>query len=194
MGGGTSSGKSPHGPALRKVLRTTENTINKNPYETMVAYDDQGNEIANVSQKNATRVGISAQTGQKLRDAVVTHNHPDDGGTFSTDDVKTAVTLSVQEMRAVDNNGNFFSLRKMYGRKIGTQPPSNYHSFGSAYTRAMNKYNKTVASPQYWNDVNTIGKQAAAKKHWKAIDDFCRDWLRNNAATYGWKYTEGKNK
>lgn len=73
-----------------------ESSIRNNKFETGAVLDKDGNVIASfVGEKSKVSIPTAA-----ARNATISHNHPS-GSSFSIQDLKTASTLNLQEVRAV---------------------------------------------------------------------------------------------
>jgi hypothetical protein len=91
----------PHGERLASRLAAKERKLSKRQrYEEAVVFAANGEEMFTVKGGRWT-VDFSNHVGE-LADRIVTHNHPNDGGSFSVEDVAFAIRWNLAEFRAVD--------------------------------------------------------------------------------------------
>lgn len=98
---------------LRRVLRAEEGRIAGLPHEEASVFALDGTPILEgVTQRRRGDVYFSPEHQLRLRDAVVTHNHPS-AQSFSYADVALAVEHDVAEIRAVGvgRNGRRYTYR-----------------------------------------------------------------------------------
>ncbi len=90
----------PTADQLRPVLTQHETELaTRSKTEKLVALDARGRVIAELTgTKN--KVSIPADVAPRLKDAIVTHNHPE-GSSFSPADLRAARNLDMKEIRAV---------------------------------------------------------------------------------------------
>ncbi len=95
------AGDTPRSRMLVAKARAFEDTVANAKLERGVAWDADGNVLLE-KQGTATRVSFGWDEVQKMRGAsLYTHNHPDEGGTFSPADFNFTLRLNVQRFRAV---------------------------------------------------------------------------------------------
>lgn len=94
--------------AKKELLKAEESIKNRNR-EIMEVYDASGKYIM-TKRGGASNVYLSILDYRKLKNAVVTHNHPS-GGSFSIDDVKFLKVTPISELRVSTNDGVYY-LRK----------------------------------------------------------------------------------
>jgi hypothetical protein len=95
-------------PAGSRRLKFDEIRIRSQHYETAAVYDANGNEIF-VKDGNGNSVNFTPDEIEKLKGAVLTHNHPT-SGPLSDDDVFLAVHRGLREIRAVGRDGSLYQL------------------------------------------------------------------------------------
>ncbi|MGV8164636.1 MAG: hypothetical protein ACLKAK_07250 [Alkaliphilus sp.] len=92
----------PQEVALAKVLRQKETEIAQLEYERAYAFDRQGKALLT---KDGSRNEIAFTLDERRliagKDVVLTHNHPDKGGSFSLPDILFSSVNDLGEMRAV---------------------------------------------------------------------------------------------
>ncbi len=182
MGGrGSASGLS---GTLRNRLAAYENRIRSDQVETAVVFDAKGNVLIDKSDGNENQVAFDSSDLPQLHDAILTHNHPN-GSTFSDDDLNLAYTCGVRILRACHENG-FYQIERQF--KIGEDVPYHYEDFGYDYDRAVAQYQATTVDQVWFSSAQTYED---AERCNTMLNDYRRDWLRQNAARYGWKYTDG---
>ena len=93
----------------KKELLKSEQTISERDYETMEIYDSKGKFLSSKRGK-VDSVSISPLDYFKLKNAVVTHNHPS-AGSFSFTDLKFLKRMPISELRVSTINGSYY-IRK----------------------------------------------------------------------------------
>ena len=93
----------------KKELLKSEQTICERDYETMEIYDSKGKFLSSKRGK-VDSVSISLLDYFKLKNAVVTHNHPS-AGSFSFTDLKFLKRMPISELRVSTINGSYY-IRK----------------------------------------------------------------------------------
>ena len=100
---------------LERCLASAEDTLRRKlDFEEIRAFALDGTELARHTSRHAGAVYISDEVGERYKDAVVTHNHPNEGVGLSYFDVRTAIDFDWDEIRAVDAKRQLFtdSLRR----------------------------------------------------------------------------------
>lgn len=92
-----------------KELLQSEKTLSKRMFETMEVYSSDGKFIM-VKRGNVNSVKLSLLDYFKLKNAVVTHNHPS-GSSFSFTDLKFLRNMPISELRVSTPEGVYF-IRK----------------------------------------------------------------------------------
>ena len=93
----------------KRELHKSEQSIGKRTKETMEIYDANGKFIMS-KRGGESSVRISLKDYTKLKNAVVTHNHPS-GGSFSFTDLKFLKRMPISELRVAASNGAYY-IRK----------------------------------------------------------------------------------
>lgn len=92
-----------------KELLQSEKTLSERIFETMEVYSSEGKFIM-VKRGNVDSVKLSLSDYFKLKNAVVTHNHPS-GSSFSFTDLKFLRNMPISELRVSTPEGVYF-IRK----------------------------------------------------------------------------------
>lgn len=92
-----------------KELLQSEKTLSERMFETMEVYSSDGKFIM-VKRGNVDSVKLSLSDYFKLKNAVVTHNHPS-GSSFSFTDLKFLRNMPISELRVSTPEGVYF-IRK----------------------------------------------------------------------------------
>lgn len=142
-------------------MHKSEQSIGKRTKETMEIYDATGKFIMS-KRGGESSVRISLKDYTKLKNAVVTHNHPS-GGSFSFTDLKFLKRMPISELRVAVSDGAYY-IRKpdkwpeelkdiQYMEKIYKQIEK---SLKSKYQRMYNegRITKSERYQMYRNDVN----------------------------------------
>lgn len=93
----------------REEILKAEKSIKNRKRETMEVYSASGKYIM-TKRGDSNSVSLSVFDYRKLKNAVVTHNHPS-GGSFSTDDIKFLKAMPISELRVSTDEGTYF-IRK----------------------------------------------------------------------------------
>ena len=167
--------------AVVKVIRDGESKIRNQRFESGVCVDKDGNKIFEASDGEADSINLTAYAS-KMKDTVLTHNHPN-GATFSVEDISTAVTCGLAEIRACNKNGAY-SLVRQYD--LDGKKPGKYMDFALDYQKAKREIKDKIdkiwlASDQTSEDAEKCNGLTYGAWH---------RWLQLNAEKYGWIYTE----
>lgn len=169
--GGDADGRS---VGLTMNLKYYEKDIRRQPVEYGVLLASTGRLKFKKTDNNPGQVSYTYKEAKRMRDAVLTHNHPDSGGTFSPADLRCAVSTGLKEIRAVDKHYTYSLVRQF---TIGKNIPSKYNDFSRDY----GKY--ASSRRRYWSLNAKSGREATRK----LLDDL-NGWLEQNSASYGWQY------
>ena len=184
MGGrGASFGSAEY--KIRETLKNEENKIRNLPVEHASVIGKDGTVIFTKSENKADEVNFTTKEASMFKDNVFTHNHPN-GSLFSSDDINLAFVTALKEMRACHANG-YYSLERQFN--VGANVPQKYFNFSSDYEQAIANYKTNVTDKEWASSKQT---SADADRLNKKVHDFMADWLKKNAMSYGWKFTEGK--
>ncbi len=166
---------------LRNQLRIAEGKIRRNKYESAIILDSKGRIVLD---KRGARysVGFTQDDIDKMKDMVVTHNHPRAlgktgiaaiGHSFSMQDIVLAVNANVKEIRAVTPTYTFSLKRPAKGWGVSPkQVEVAYREAGKEVKMEMRKYLNKVGRTQSSYDrvdasyYNQINKRLAAKFGW----------------------------
>lgn len=111
---------------LYRKIASTENDIRMNKkFETGVVFNSKGNVLID-KRGDSTSVSFIKEELIKMKDGIMTHNHPRGwgypekslgriGNSFSSDDINLAVRWDLAEMRAVTPNYTFVMRRPVGG-------------------------------------------------------------------------------
>ena len=106
--------------AAREEILKSEKSIRNRKHETMEVYSASGKYIM-TKRGDSNSVRMSILDYKKLKDAVVTHNHPS-GGSFSSDDIKFLKTMPISELRVSTDEGTYFIRKpKNWPKEINTR-------------------------------------------------------------------------
>lgn len=161
-------------------LSRIESRIRSNPVETAALIGPNGDVLLDKSDGIANAVHFTAEEASMMVDGTLTHNHPG-GTTFSKEDVDLAVSRGLRSIRAVHSGGSY-ELRRQFN--IGDAVPNKYARFSGDYESAVSKYMRNTVD-KIWNDTGDADRCNGM------VADYRRQWLRDNSASYGWKYKEG---
>lgn len=171
---------------LANNITAAEKGIRFNPYETLVAFDENGNEVYRVKgQQFSVRYD-----GKKTIDMFVTHNHPRSlgktglasfGNAMSPADLKGMVAFNQAGMRAVAPNRTYSMRRPKTGWGV------SYHAFSKKLSSIQDSVTK--ADRAFLKSYKGDKSLAAARlnsTYWHRVN-------KKVAKTFGWEYTSKKN-
>lgn len=162
----------------RKELLRSEETMCKRTYEKMEVYGSDGEFILSKSGK-ADSVNISVLDYFKLKDSVVTHNHPS-SGSFSFADLKFLKRMPISELRVSTVNGVY------YIRKPKTWPEEIKSS--EKMLEVYNQIEKDLR-PKYKKMYND-GKIDKVERHIMFKDEVNRVFSERYGIEYGFELYE----
>ena len=177
----------------KKRVNKLESGIKSGKTETAIIYNDKGEEIARRhGTENACE--IPPENEVSLKGMRLTHNHPS-GTTFSAEDLAVFQFRELKEIRAVGSTGTTFSLRLKDPSKCeGKNFALDYHNArmkfekencDPAWESAKMKYSAGAISVKQLNSIaKTLNQQ---------VYEYRRKWLKENAESYGFVYTEENN-
>jgi hypothetical protein len=181
QGGGSSSGSNGAGTALSEdgIVKVSEMELRYLSYlrdrETGIIFDIDGNEITRTGGDSDVVVW-SDDDIVLMKDAVMTHNHPVTGGSFSISDVELAMKADMVEIRAVGRD----SLDNVYVYRL-TRPPAGWGELGKYY-ETVGTSNDAVKN-ELWAKINdrVIAPSKAEFTHNHEV-------MKRVADRMGWNY------
>lgn len=177
-------------PSIYDKIRETEQQIRQNKeFETGVVFDKNGNILVD-KRGSARHVAFTRDECAKMKDAILTHNHPGGwkyaenklgrvGNSFSGDDIVLAIAYNLEEIRAVTPLYTFSMKRPKDGWGINWKKARE--SFASAKS-SVNKYMNAY--------FDKVGRDV--ENHERANAIFYHLVNRKLAKKYGWEYTKTK--
>lgn len=133
---------------LLAALKNIEDEIAQYAVEHAAIY--YGGKIERVIGE-ASEVGFGLRQLLKMRNAIVTHNHPS-GGSLSPADIKLFLKWGLKELRAKCPDGSVFSL-KNNGLKLTQKEISDFINKTSKVVDAEYKIGKKITDPQILKNV-----------------------------------------
>lgn len=174
---------------LYNKITETENEIRMNKkFETGVVYDNSGNILIDKRGK-AYSVSFTKEECLKMKNAIMTHNHPRGwgypensleriGNSFSPEDIYLAVNWDLAEMRAVTPNYTFTMKRPDTGWGISLED----------LKKMVERENKKIHSEFSKRiDKDTLTTSQASAVHFHTL------WKRVSAKC-GWEYSKAKSR
>jgi len=174
----------------RKEILAVENKIRNNKTETAAVVKD-GKKLIDKSEGKANEVSFTNAECQKMKGAVLTHNHPS-GRTFSDADLITTVKWDLKEIRAAHSKG-VYSIKQVGGAtKSASLFPKDFEANrkkeleknNATFFKNQDKYNKGKLS---YDDFNKIIDKLNGN-----IEKSQDQWLMKNSKKYGYEYTKEK--
>ena len=101
---------SDHERWVSSQIDSDENSIRKDKFETAFIYSADGTKL-NVTQGKPDRVNFTNEQVDKMKDGVLTHNHPN-GVSFSAADIDLFGAGQLRSIRATTPGGGTFELRR----------------------------------------------------------------------------------
>lgn len=169
-----------HKTDIDKTVRKVEVDNKGLNHEVGTVIDRMGNVILVVDGEQH-KVSVSVDV---LKDNIMTHNHPN-GGSFSTDDVRSFVEADMFELRATAPDGMIYSLRKSKA-KTNIDIVDDFEDAVSPsriYELIKNDFDDGVLTVEDAADYNTVLKYRS---------DCGEKWLKENAEKYGYIFDVGK--
>jgi SPP1 gp7 family putative phage head morphogenesis protein len=166
---------------IARTLREEEIAIKDLDFETGIVIGRDGNVLERFSGE-AHSVDVSSGA---IKGNIFTHNHPGDICAFSAGDIFGLSIDGAYELRAVTRDGRFVSLREdsdilrsasLADAFLNAGFGSNNKLFSMATRRAIDKYG--------------VGRFTAKQRNGE-VENIINEWLREYAAKYGYKFTEG---
>lgn len=165
------------------VLKCMEDNIRDEKNESLVVIGRDGSILLDKTDNKPDRVVITEEEKELMKDATITHNHPT-GSTFSWQDLKTLEDTEAHEIRAVGSNGITYSLVR--GDNVTSNGDFFYNYYADEATYKINTVDKI------WN--NSAQTQVDAYRCNKMLEDYRKQWLKDNSKKYGYKYSERRVK
>lgn len=176
--------------SLYTRIKETEKQIRQNKdFETGVVFDKNGNILVD-KRGSARHVAFTKDECAKMKDAIITHNHPGGwefaenrlgrvGNSFSADDIVMAIAYDLEEIRAVTPLYTFSMKRPKDGWRI------NWKEARKAYASMKNSVDK------YMNVYfDKVGREV---ENYARANAICYHLVnRKLAKKYGWEYTKIK--
>ena len=170
-------------PALTAKVVETENSIRKNKkFETAVVFNKDGDILIDKRGK-ATSVSFTSEELKKMKDAILTHNHPrgwefDEkswgriGNSFSQADLMLAIGSDVAEIRAITPNYTFSMKRPEKGWGVSLEKFKSIYK--ATYDRIFAENNAAV-------NLDLVTPEQACAVHYHALN-------KALAKEFGWIY------
>ena len=178
MGGrGSSSGMG----AYQRNVRSSEDEIRNEPVEHLLLLDKNGKIAMRTGDGQRGEVNVTPEMMARAKDAVMTHNHPG-GSPFSHEDIQTALTIGLREIRATTAQNGTYSLRRDY--ELDAPQNNSYWRFALDYRSYVNTEIHAALQNRIYRGEITVDDAVRQDKSMR------REWLRNNAKKYGWTYKE----
>lgn len=188
MGGrGGSFNNGAESAAYRNALNVAENGIKHDRVETAILLDKHGKVLFTESQGNASSVQFTADQCAKMKDGILTHNHPG-GSTFSGDDIALLTYRELKEIRAASSSRTY-RLERMNGnypdRMNFAQDFSNAYQANKAvcdakYQKIEDNYNAgKISYSEYANQCSDLNRE---------LNRMNSKWLKTNSRRYGYRY------
>ena len=175
---------------MRKNILGTERKIRQMKDEQLYAFDKDGNKVVMFQGKGA-KVQIPNSELSKLKDTIMTHNHPRAlrrkgiwaiGDSFSYEDIITAVKADAREIRAVTPTYTF-SIKRPAGGWNATP-----EQIKRAYANVKRK--EKLEGGVYAYGAMRHGKDAIAKANERYSVAFYHRVTKRVSNRFGWDYTK----
>lgn len=169
------------------TLLSQEKKICKDIVETAVLLDKSGNVIFSTSSGASNYVKFTEEQLVKMKDAVLTHNHPS-GSTFSYEDVRLMIGKDLRAIRATSEsftyqlkkNGNN-QKKEEFIRDYNLALAENKKITDKLYDKEKSKYNKgELKKTKFASIIENINQE---------YNRLNSEWLKDNAKNYGYRYS-----
>lgn len=176
---------------LYLYIVSKEGEIRKNKaYETAVAFGKDGEIVLNKDGKSR-HVNFTVDECRKLKNAVMTHNHPSGwsypeksirriGNSFSEDDILLAVQWDLSEIRAVTPNYTFVLKRPEKGWGI---TPDDFHKTYKSVEKLIKEEGYAYVDKM---DYTELSCDRAGIVHFHKLN-------RKLAEMFGWEYSKHRD-
>ncbi len=160
----------------KQEILKLEDKIRTQRFESAAVFDSQGNQLF-LKNGNLNRVSFHPSEIKVMKDAILTHNHPEGwehpttsllrkGNSFSDSDIFTAVTTNLAEIRAVSpgyrhslvrpKNGWAKNTMDIVREAIYTTIAENLASIEHATTPQEEDKSLELAAAEHWHKIVTI--------------------------------------
>lgn len=161
-----------------KELLQSEKTLSERIYETMEIYSSDGKFIM-AKRGKVDSVKLSLSDYFKLKNAVVTHNHPS-GSSFSFTDLKFLKNMPISELRVSTPEGVYFIRKpKTWSKEINT----------SDRMKDVYEQIKKDLRPKY-KELYNMGKINKKERHIMFKDEVNRVFAERFGIEYGFELYE----
>lgn len=169
------------------TLQSQEKKIYKDIEETAVLLDKSGHVLFSTSSGASNYVKFTEEQLVKMKDAVLTHNHPS-GSTFSYEDVRLLVGKDLRAIRATSESFTY-QLKKSgndqkkeeFIRDYNLALAENKRITDKLYDREKSKYNKgELQKTEFVSIIENINQE---------YNRLNSEWLKDNAKNYGYRYS-----
>ena len=175
-------------------LGKREGAIRELDYEKAYLLDRNGKTIFSETQYNPKGVKFTAEQRRKMKNNVLTHNHPL-GSTLSGQDVVLMTETDMYQIRATgvrDGKTITYHLKKKRGQTQDINIAKEYSAFEKlVFAENDDKYNAEIKKYK-------LTDREKHDKMCKELDDIAnnrrREWLKENASKYGYTYGEKRKK
>ena len=166
--------------AVAGSLRDAERKNKDLDHEVATIINPKSGKVIFSKEGGAAGVSFNSSEIREIAGQVVTHNHPDNV-IFSPTDV--AMSYHVDTIRATNPSGTVYELSKM-NRKDAVL------AYQQHYMSARAESFKKLGIAEGTRDRDLVGDQRS--KSFAHISESCHQWLTENAANYGYKYSKGE--
>lgn len=167
----------------RRTIRSVENEIRNDRVESLSVIGKDGKELFRNCDNLPNSCSFTMEQGAQMADATAIHNHPS-GTTFSEQDIQTALSCGIREMRVCHSEGAYILKREF---NIGETVPEHYSDFAIHYALALDRYKRDVVDGIY-------DKTGDADKCNAMVSEYRRTWLKSRSEAFGWSYREEKRR
>lgn len=186
----TSAQASTQGNAQKvaSTLLSVENRIADDKVESAIAVDESGNILFDTSDGAASQVSFGPKEQRMAYGKILTHNHPK-GYYLSVEDVSTAVTLNLRQVRATTPDGRTFVLERKSDSAQGAALQKAYYTELHATASQATAQGVANAPMSALGNMQKLNHYVALE-HTKIINK----WLADNAPKYGYEFREETRK
>ena len=169
------------------VIKIEDEIRMNRTFETSVAFDKDGKIILN-KQGESRSVSFTKEECERMKDAIVTHNHPSGwgypeksirriGNSFSEDDILMAVQWDLSEIRAITPNYTFVLKRPERGWRVA---PDDFHQAYKSVDKVIREEGNAYVDKMGYTELSC---DRASIVHFHKLN-------KRLAEMFGWKYSK----
>lgn len=169
-------------------LRREEDSLRSGQVEKAIILDKDGNILFTESQGDESEVRFTKEQCVKMKDANLTHNHPN-GTTFSVEDLRLLIHARLASIRVVTNDAEYELQRLGKPSPKRKRFAEEYNLFQQKVDEAADKEWDTVLQQYFDGKITQEECEKQGRRAFEKINLEYSNWLRKNAKRYGYRYS-----